>query len=121
MILSKPVAFLKKDFQIEISYRFAFFLQFGGIFFSVVMFYFVSELIGDAPNVQQSLSEYGGNYFSVSPRIDPTGPASGEGRVGRGGCWNSHQRDCRTAFRFGFVPNARSHAIGFRLCRWDDA
>lgn len=64
MILSKPWAFLKKDFQTEISYRFAFFLQFGGIFFSVVMFYFVAKLIGDAPNVRSSLSEYGGNYFS---------------------------------------------------------
>ncbi|HDY69958.1 MAG TPA: ABC transporter permease [Actinobacteria bacterium] len=48
----------------ETSYRFSFFLQFGGIFFSVVMFYFVSELIGSAPSVQQSLSRYGGNYFS---------------------------------------------------------
>ena len=64
MILSKPYAFLKKDFQTEVSYRFAFFLQFGGIFFSVVMFYFVAELIGDAPNVQNSLSQYGGSYFS---------------------------------------------------------
>lgn len=64
MILRKPLAFLKKDFQIETSYRFAFFLQFGGIFFSVVMFYFVSELIGDAPKVKSELSSYGGNYFS---------------------------------------------------------
>jgi ABC-2 type transport system permease protein len=64
LILRKPLAFLKKDFLIETSYRFAFFLQFGGIFFSVVMFYFVSELIGDAPKVQSSLSDYGGNYFS---------------------------------------------------------
>ncbi|MHB0915744.1 MAG: ABC transporter permease [Thermoleophilia bacterium] len=63
-MLSKPMAFLKKDLLIETSYRLSFFLQFGGIFFSVVMFYFVSELIGDAPNVQQSLSAYGGNYFS---------------------------------------------------------
>lgn len=64
MIFSKPLAFLKKDFLTETSYRFAFFLQFGGIFFSVVMFYFVAKLIGDAPNVKSSLSEYGGNYFS---------------------------------------------------------
>jgi ABC-2 type transport system permease protein len=62
--LRKPIAFLRKDFLMEISYRFSFFLQFGGIFFSVVMFYFVSELIGSAPTVQQSLSRYGGNYFS---------------------------------------------------------
>ncbi len=64
MILRKPLAFLKKDFLMEISYRFAFFLQFGGIFFSVVMFYFVAKLIGDAPTVQSSLSRYGGEYFS---------------------------------------------------------
>ena len=64
MTLRKPQAFLKKDFLMETSYRFSFFLQFGGIFFSVVMFYFVSELIGSAPSVQQSLSRYGGNYFS---------------------------------------------------------
>lgn len=64
MILRKPMAFLKKDFLLEISYRFSFFLQFGGIFFSVVMFYFVAELIGEAPSVQQSLSRYGGDYFS---------------------------------------------------------
>lgn len=63
-MLRKPIAFLKKDFLLEISYRFSFFLQFGSIFFSVVMFYFVAVLIGDSPTVQNSLSRYGGDYFS---------------------------------------------------------
>ncbi len=63
-MLRKPMALLKKDFLLEISYRFSFFLQFGGIFFSVVMFYFVSVLIGESPTVQNSLSRYGGDYFS---------------------------------------------------------
>lgn len=62
--LRKPLAFLKKDFLLEVSYRFAFVLQFGSIFFSVVMFYFVAELIGDAPSVKNSLATYGGNYFA---------------------------------------------------------
>ncbi|MDO8737321.1 MAG: ABC transporter permease [Thermoleophilia bacterium] len=66
MILNfrKPMAFLKKDFLMEISYKFSFVLQFASIFFSVVMFYFVAKLLGDAPSVQSSLSEYGGDYFS---------------------------------------------------------
>lgn len=60
----KPLAFLKKDFLLEISYRFSFVLQFASIFFSVVMFYFVAKLLGDAPSVQYALREYGGSYFS---------------------------------------------------------
>ena len=64
LTLRKPMAFLKKDFLMEVSYRFSFVLQFASIFFSVVMFYFVAKLLGDAPSVQNSLSEYGGNYFS---------------------------------------------------------
>jgi len=63
-MLRKPLAFLKKDFLLEISYRFSFVLQFASIFFSVVMFYFVAKLVGEAPSVQQSLSDYGGSYFS---------------------------------------------------------
>jgi ABC-2 type transport system permease protein len=63
-MFTKPLAFLKKDFLMETSYRFSFFLQFGAIFFSVVMFYFVAKLIGDAPSVKNSLDQYGGEYFS---------------------------------------------------------
>ena len=64
LTLRKPMAFLKKDYLMEVSYRFSFVLQFASIFFSVVMFYFVAKLLGDAPSVQNSLSAYGGNYFS---------------------------------------------------------
>lgn len=64
-MLRKPLAFLKKDFLMEISYRFSFVLQFASIFFSVVMFYFVAKLLSDAPSVQKYLSEYGdGGYFA---------------------------------------------------------
>lgn len=55
-------AFLKRDLISEASYRFSFFLQFFGIFFSVGVFYFLSELLGDS--VSPHLSQYGGDYFS---------------------------------------------------------
>ncbi len=62
--LRKPMAFLKKDALLEVSYRFSFVLQFASIFFSVVMFYFVAKLLGDAPSVRNALKEYGGSYFA---------------------------------------------------------
>lgn len=67
-MLRKPLAFLKKDFLTEISYRFSFVLQFMSIFFSVVMFYFVAQLLGESPTLQQKLGDYGGDasqsYFA---------------------------------------------------------
>ncbi|MHB0867613.1 MAG: ABC transporter permease [Thermoleophilia bacterium] len=63
-MLRKPMSFLKKDLLMEVSYKFSFVLQFASIFFSVVMFYFVGKLLGEAPTVQRSISEYGGNYFA---------------------------------------------------------
>lgn len=62
--LRKPMAFLKKDFLLEVSYRFSFVLQLTGIFFQVAMFYFVAKLLGGAPSVHHALKAYGGNYFS---------------------------------------------------------
>lgn len=56
------IAFLRRDWQLETSYRLSFFLDYVSIFFSVAIFYFVGELIGvqTAPFLQ----EYGGNYFA---------------------------------------------------------
>lgn len=61
MIL-KPLAFLKRDLLIAISYKLNFFLQIGGIFISTVMFFFLSKLIGSGVSVQ--LQPYGGDYFA---------------------------------------------------------
>ena len=55
-------AFIKRDFQNEFSYRFAFFFQFVNIFFMVGVFYFISNLLGPAANPY--LSAYNGDYFS---------------------------------------------------------
>lgn len=60
--MRKILAFIKKEFLIEISYRFAFLWQIFSILFSVLTFYFISKLIGN--NTSMLLQTYGGNYFS---------------------------------------------------------
>ncbi len=55
-------AFLKRDLIQEASYRFSFILQFASIFFSVLIFYFISNLLGEA--AAPYLAEYGGDYFA---------------------------------------------------------
>ena len=46
---------------------------------------------------------------------DPTGPATGSFRVGRGGGWSFSAWLCRSAFRIGFDPSFRDNVLGFRL------
>jgi ABC-2 type transport system permease protein len=60
--LRKAFAFIRRDFIEETSYKFAFFLQFFGIFISVLIFYFLSRLFGAA--AVPYLKPYGGDYFS---------------------------------------------------------
>jgi formylglycine-generating enzyme required for sulfatase activity len=43
-------------------------------------------------------------YYQQSPERDPRGPASGENRVVRGGCWNSRPEHCRSAYRNYEMP-----------------
>jgi len=58
----KPLAFLKRDFLINSSYKAAFLFQYGSIVFSVLTFFFIAKLFGK--NVSSYLVEYGGDYFS---------------------------------------------------------
>lgn len=60
--LNKPLLFLRRDFLMEISYRFGFVLQLLGILFSTTSFYFISQLL--TPGASGFLEQYGGNYFS---------------------------------------------------------
>ena len=62
---------------------------------------------------------YMANYPSVSPAVDPLGPASGTTRVIRGGSWDSPLGDVRSARHGNFSPGTRSSAIGIRLARTD--
>jgi ABC-2 type transport system permease protein len=57
-----PWAFLKRDFRVEISYRFSFFLQFFNVFFSIALFYFLASFMGEA--AAPYLEPYGGDYFA---------------------------------------------------------
>jgi ABC-2 type transport system permease protein len=58
----KPLAFLKRDFLLQVSYRFAFLLQFFGIFLQVSIFYFLSKLLGKG--TVPYLEPYGGDFFA---------------------------------------------------------
>jgi ABC-type multidrug transport system ATPase subunit/ABC-type multidrug transport system permease subunit len=60
--LQVAAAFLRRDWQTERSYRLAFLLSFGGIFFSAAVFYFVAQLIDAA--AEPYLRAYGGSYFA---------------------------------------------------------
>ena len=58
----KLLAFLKRDIQIDLSYKLRFLMQFIGIFFSTALTFFVSELFGSS--ISDKLGGYGGDYFS---------------------------------------------------------
>jgi ABC-type multidrug transport system ATPase subunit/ABC-type multidrug transport system permease subunit len=58
----KALAFLKKDFLIEISYMLAFFLGLFGDIVSISALYFLALLLGSV--VMPHLRAYGGDYFS---------------------------------------------------------
>ena len=68
-------------------------------------------------NVYEWCSDwYGVNYYKSSPSADPQGPASGDIRVLRGGCWYDSARLCRSANRCRYYPGYRNSFYGFRLC-----
>jgi formylglycine-generating enzyme required for sulfatase activity len=57
--------------------------------------------------------------YSETHQTDPIGPLSGPGRLIRGGSWFSSAKNCRSAARFHWPPQARSQlqTMGFRLLR----
>jgi len=59
--LYKPLAFLKRDFLINSSYRFSFIFDFFTILFSVLTFFFIAKIFGKGAS--QYLTNYGGDYF----------------------------------------------------------
>lgn len=62
--LHKALAFIKKDFTIEVSYKVAFILAIVGTFFPVLTYFFVDKLMGESNAV--ALQKYGSDYFSFS-------------------------------------------------------
>jgi formylglycine-generating enzyme required for sulfatase activity len=55
------------------------------------------------------------NYYKVSIRYNPQGPAKGDKRVVRGGSLGSKAQNCRAAFRFRNMPDYREDWLGFRV------
>jgi len=57
------------------------------------------------------------SYYQNSPSQDPTGPASGQARVTRGGSWGLPAKGLRVSYRVGYYPAEEDSGIGFR-CEW---
>ncbi|MBU6352276.1 MAG: SUMF1/EgtB/PvdO family nonheme iron enzyme [Chloroflexi bacterium] len=71
-----------------------------------------------AGNVWEWVNDrYGGKYYSVSPSVNPQGPASGTRRVLRGGSWSSIVNYVRSADRNLDDPDFWFNSIGFRCVR----
>lgn len=58
----KILAFILRDLAIASTYKLSFFFRFFGIFFSILIFYFINRLFGEAASPH--LEAYGGDYFS---------------------------------------------------------
>ncbi|MDA0335039.1 MAG: formylglycine-generating enzyme family protein [bacterium] len=62
---------------------------------------------------------YYGYFYADSPHNNPTGPASGDERVLRGGSWISYPFMLRTVYRGHHTPETRHNYSGFRCVRDD--
>ncbi len=67
-------------------------------------------------NLYERVQDWYGAYPTTAV-TDPTGPASGGGRVARGGAWDVVLAICRSAYRGGSADSYRSNNIGFRIAR----
>lgn len=61
-LLPHLYAFLVRDFYIETSYRLAFWAGIGGVLLRTLIFYFLSQFVGD--QVAPLLEPYNGDYFA---------------------------------------------------------
>ena len=67
-------------------------------------------------NVWEWTWDWNAAYGSGEQR-DPTGPATGTKRVGRGGSWCYGAQYARAASRIAFTPDFQFDYLGFRLAR----
>jgi formylglycine-generating enzyme required for sulfatase activity len=71
-------------------------------------------------NVWEWVHDWYGSYPS-GQQVNPTGPASGEQRILRGGSWQNDPGDVRSAVRNGNHPFVTSYDYpGFRCARSSD-
>ena len=55
------------------------------------------------------------DYYSVSPKHNPTGPSSSRFRIMRGGCWGILPGQSRVSCRWGISPRYCDSFAGFRV------
>ena len=67
-------------------------------------------------NVWEWCEDWHGDYPAESV-TDPKGPATGEGRVLRGGSFNTYVSRARSSDRNIITPSGRNYLYGFRLAR----
>jgi formylglycine-generating enzyme required for sulfatase activity len=68
-------------------------------------------------NVWEWCQDWWGPYSSGSV-TNPTGPATGEGRMFRGGGWASDSNQCRSSLHdYGYSPGYAGENFGFRVAR----
>ena len=68
-------------------------------------------------NVGEWVADWYGAYKADAAQ-NPTGPATGERRVIRGGAWNAgFEAWLHPSFRYAQVPNAQSYGTGFRCVK----
>ena len=60
--MRKPLAFLKRDLLIEVSYSVSFVFQLASVLLSIASYYFLARFIGSA--LAPGLDAYGGDYFA---------------------------------------------------------
>jgi len=86
------------------------------------------EVVGGPPNAfglcnmadnihEWCLDWYSKDYYRISPRDNPQGPASGTRRSSRGGSWRHHRKVTPSAARSSIHPGFRYNDYGFRIVR----
>ena len=58
---------------------------------------------------------YAEDYYSKSPKTDPTGPETGSSRVMRGGNWSNYPSCCRSAYRHFIPAPPNDFIVGVRV------
>lgn len=75
----------------------------------------IYDIVG---NVSEYCWDIWSNSYTEDAQTDPTGAASGPGRVLRGAAWVSNSNACRSSFRYYYYPDEwRVWFAGMRLVR----